>query len=467
MTPKRSSHSPARGHAAATKIVARLAQKAVERRERATAKPVAERVAAKLAEKPGGRVAETAARKVAKVGTKVAGSGRRARPGASAAQQQIVSAAGRRQDARDAVDQSDIKHMRRALALAEQYRGRTSPNPVVGCVIVDEGGRVIAEGAHHGPGQKHAEIDALDQLGGTARGGTLYVTLEPCTHHGLTPPCAPVVAAAKLARVVIGSLDPSGGHGGGAKWLAKQGVKISRVLAEECDLANLPFFTAALSRRAAFTLKAAITLDGKIATVSGESQWITGTPAREHGHRLRSTHDAVLVGIGTVLADDPQLTARIPGGRDPVRIVVDSELRTPPNAKVLPGRRGPRTIIATTESGPASRARALEAAGAEVWRFPATRGKVSLGALASRLVEDNIQSVLVEGGGQIHAALLAEGLATDLQLFIAPRIVGGPAPSWVGGDGIAKLADAWRLHFVGEPQRLGEDLLVRAVVRRA
>ena len=387
-------------------------------------------------------------------------------PGAKAAQQQIASAAIRHHDARTASAQADEQHMRRALELAGQYRGRTAPNPIVGCVIVDARGEVIAEGVHRGPGSKHAEIDALDQLGGTAPGGTLYVNLEPCTHQGRTPPCAPVVAAAKLARIVVGSLDPIAAHAGGANKLAKQGIPVSRALVDECDLANLPFTTASLTRRAAFTLKAAVTLDGKIATVGGESKWITGETAREHVHRLRSTHDAVLVGIGTVLADDPQLTARIEGGRDPVRIVIDSDLRTPLAAKLLPRKSGPRTIIATTDSAPERAARALATAGAEVWRFPASGGKVSLDALAQRLAEESLYSVLVEGGGQVHAALLADGLATELQLFVAPRIVGGPSPSWVGGAGIASLAEAWQLQFVGEPQRLGEDLLLRAVVRR-
>lgn len=383
-----------------------------------------------------------------------------------AVQKQVFIAAQKQRDAKAEQQRIDEQHMRRALELAEQFRGRTAPNPIVGCVIVDALGKVVAEGVHRGPGTKHAEIDALDKLGGAAAGGTLYVSLEPCTHHGRTPPCAPVVAAAKLARVVVGSNDPIASHAGGIAFLEnKHGIPVSRVLVDECDLANLPFYTWAVAQQAAFTLKAAMTLDGKIATVSGESKWITGELAREHGHHLRSAHDAILVGIGTVLADDPQLTARVAGGRDPVRIVVDTQLRTPTTARALPKAGGPRTIIATTESASARRASALEQAGAEIWRFPATRGKVSLGALSYQLAEENLVSVLVEGGGQIHAALLAEGLATDILLFIAPRVVGGAAPSWIGGAGVAKLADAWQLEFVGEPRRFGDDLLVRAVVR--
>jgi len=355
--------------------------------------------------------------------------------------------------------------MRRALELAEQFRGRTAPNPVVGCVIVDAVGNVIAEGVHRGPGTKHAEIDALDKLGGNAPGATLYCNLEPCTHQGRTPPCAPVVAAAGLARVVVGSLDPIASHSGGAQKLATQGIRVLRALEAECDLANLPFRTWALRRLPAFTLKAAMTLDGKIATVAGESKWITGEAAREHAHVLRSTHDAVLVGIGTVLADDPQLTARIIGGRDPVRVVVDSQLRTPVTAKVLQG--DPRTIIATTERASQKREAALVAAGAEVWRFPGQRSQVPLRALGERLAEESLLAVLVEGGGLIHASVLRAGVATDGQLFIAAKLVGGPAPSWVGGEGIGALADAWQLELVGEPRRVGKDLLVRALVRYA
>jgi diaminohydroxyphosphoribosylaminopyrimidine deaminase/5-amino-6-(5-phosphoribosylamino)uracil reductase len=247
--------------------------------------------------------------------------------------------------------------------------------------------------------------------------------------------------------------------------LRGKGIKVTRALVEECDLANLPFMRWATARLPAFTLKAAVTLDGKIATVGGESKWITGEDARSHAHKLRDTHDAILVGIGTVLADDPRLSARLPGARDPVRIVVDSTLRTPPAAKLLPGHAGPRTIIATTERAPAAPENALVRAGAEVWRLPAEQGRPSLAALATRLAEEGILSVLVEGGGQLHAALLASGIATDIQLFVAPLIVGGPAPTWVGGEGVASLASGFRLHFVGEPLRLGEDVLVRAVIR--
>ena len=354
----------------------------------------------------------------------------------------------------------DAAFMARALRLAERYRGRTAPNPIVGCVIVDKRGHVIAEGAHHGSGTRHAEIVALDKLHGKAPGATMYVTLEPCTHHGRTPPCTPAVKASGVARVVIGTEDPVPGHGGGIEALRRAQISVTRALVDECDAANRPFLTWAMYGRPAFTLKAAITLDGKIATVKGQSKWITGEAARADVHRLRDTHDAVLVGIGTVLADDPWLTARFRGARDPIRIVLDAHLRTPVNARLLRGG----AIIATTNAAPVAKERALIAAGAEILRFPTrARGHVPLELLARTLGDRGLTSVLVEGGGEVHASFLEARLADELVLYLAPKIVGGPAPSWVGGTGVGTLAAAHGLQFVDDPERLGPDLRLRAV----
>ena len=362
----------------------------------------------------------------------------------------------------------DRRFMARALELAERFRGRTAPNPIVGCVIVNKRGEVLAEGAHEGPGTKHGEIAALAKLRYKAPGATLYVNLEPCTHQGRTPPCLPVVRDSGVSRVVIGTEDPVPGHGGGIEALRRAGISVSRVMVHECDAANRPFLTWALHRRPAFTLKAAITLDGKIATIKGQSKWITGGQARADVHHLRDTHDAVLVGVGTVLADDPWLSSRLPGARDPIRIVLDSELRTPADAHLLPKRRGPRTIIATTAAASAARQRALEKRGAEVWRFsPRRNGHVPLDRLVRALGDANITSVLVEGGGEVHASFLTAGYADELVLYVAPKIVGGPAPSWVGGKGIATLQAAHQLDFVGEPVQLGDDMKLTAVRRPA
>ena len=340
---------------------------------------------------------------------------------------------------------TDDDFMRRCLALAAQYRGRTAPNPIVGCVIVRDG-QILAEGVHRGPGTAHAEIDALAKLGLRAEGATLYCNLEPCNHHGRTPPCAPVVRDAGLARVVIGAMDPIASHAGGASLLPN----VSRALEAECIAANRPFFTWARSKRPMFTLKAGITLDGKIATVRGESQWITGEAARADVMRLRNEHDAVLVGIGTVLADDPKLTARIEGGRDPVRIVLDSQLRTPPKAAIA--RAG--TIIVCAKDAPAIREKRLVAKGVEVWRAKQHTIPVD------RLIERHLHAILVEGGGEVHASLLKAGLADEIVLYVAPTIVGGPAKSWVGGKGVAKLADAYGF-VVDDATMLGSDVRIR------
>lgn len=363
-----------------------------------------------------------------------------------------------------ATTEHDNAFMRRAIELAEQYRGRTSPNPIVGCVIVDSHDSILAEGAHRTAGAAHAEVDALAKLGGNARDATMYVTLEPCTHHGRTPPCAPAVVASGVSRVVVGSEDPVAGHGGGMALLRQAGIIVDRALVAECDASNRPFLTWAKHGRPAFTLKAAISLDGKIATVRGESQWITGEAARADVHRMRDSHDAVLVGVGTVLADDPLLTARVPGGRDPVRIVVDTGLRIPATAKLVTSK-GPRTIVATTDIAERAAEDVLVAAGVEVWRFAPANGQVPLEQLAKQLGAEGITSVLVEGGGQVHASFLQSELADELVIYIAPKLLGGPAPSWVGGAGVASLAAAHGFRFEGDVVRLGDDLRIRAVRR--
>jgi diaminohydroxyphosphoribosylaminopyrimidine deaminase/5-amino-6-(5-phosphoribosylamino)uracil reductase len=363
------------------------------------------------------------------------------------------------------IDEVDRRHMARCLELAAQFRGRTSPNPIVGCVIVDRGGRVIAEGEHHGPGSDHGEAAALRKLGGKAPGATLYCNLEPCSHHGRTPPCAPAVRDAGVARVVIGSEDPIPEHGGGIELLRRARIQVDvGVLRDECDRANRPFLIWASHARPAFTLKAAITLDGKIATIAGRSKWITGPAARDDVMRLRDTHDAVMVGVGTVLADDPWLTARRQGARNPLRIVVDSALRTPPEAHVVPGRHGPRTIVACGRDAPARREAALVARRAEVWRLPSHRnGRVDLRALARKLGASGVTSVLVEGGGEIHAYMLERQLADEVVIYLAPKVVGGPAKSWVGGKGLASLTAAYRFLPDGEPVQLDGDLRLRFV----
>jgi diaminohydroxyphosphoribosylaminopyrimidine deaminase / 5-amino-6-(5-phosphoribosylamino)uracil reductase len=355
----------------------------------------------------------------------------------------------------------DEKWMRRALALARRAEGRTAPNPMVGCVVLDRRGRLVAEGWHRQAGAPHGEADALARVG-RVPGGTVYVNLEPCRHEGRTPPCAPLVAASGAARVVVGMLDPIKGHGGGAAWLARRGIAVERgVLEAECRELNRAWTVWARERRPWFTLKAAASLDGKVATWRGESKWVTGEAARREGHRLRDSHDAVMVGVGTVLADDPRLTVRgLRGGRDPVRVVVDSRLRTPAGAAVL--GRG-RLIVATTRAAPAARERRLAAGGAEVWRLPGRRA-VDLAALAARLAAAGVTSVLVEGGPTLHGGLLDAGLVDEVRLFLAPLVLGGAGRrsglSWIAGAGVDRLADAARFTQAAPPRRLGPDLLL-------
>ncbi|MEO8551807.1 MAG: bifunctional diaminohydroxyphosphoribosylaminopyrimidine deaminase/5-amino-6-(5-phosphoribosylamino)uracil reductase RibD [Kofleriaceae bacterium] len=352
--------------------------------------------------------------------------------------------------------------MLRALELAAKHAGHTSPNPMVGCVIVRDG-KILAEGAHRGPGHPHGELDALAKLGGKAPGATIYVNLEPCTHQrpGKVP-CAQAVKASGATAVVIGSEDPYPGHGGGIAALRRAKISVHRALVEECDRFNRGFLVWSSQQRPAYTLKAAITLDGKIATVKGQSKWITGEAAREDVHRMRNAHDAILVGVGTVLADDPRLDCRISGGRDPIRIVLDGKLRTPPTARLLPGKSGPRTIIATGLRADKAKQAALEKRGAEVWRVKLRKnGEVPLWELGKDLGLAQILSVLVEGGGEVHASFLAQKLADDVVLYIAPQVVGGPAASWVGGAGVGTMAAAHRLRPLGPPAFLGDDLRLR------
>jgi diaminohydroxyphosphoribosylaminopyrimidine deaminase/5-amino-6-(5-phosphoribosylamino)uracil reductase len=382
-----------------------------------------------------------------------------------------ASTSARASDVQRAVDEL---RMARCLELARQAEGRTSPNPMVGCVIVDATGKVVAEGFHRRAGGPHAEAEALARLGGRAPGCTMYVNLEPCNHRQKrrTVPCAPAVAASGIARLVIGMGDPIRSHAGGAAWLARQGVAVTRgVLQDDCLELNRAFVTRARLGRPWFALKVGMTLDGRVATRTGESQWITGPEARQDAHELRDRLDAILAGVGTVLADDPRLTVRgVSGGRDPVRVVVDSRLRTPVTARLLPAVGGSeaRTIIATTEAAPRGREDRLRQAGAEIWRVgPGPR--VDLPALARRLAEADLNAVLVEGGADLHAALIAADLVDELVLYVAPLALGGRGNRgglpWLGGPGVDSLAQAERFAFAGEPRRLGDDLVL--TLRRA
>lgn len=359
----------------------------------------------------------------------------------------------------------DRQWMRRALRLA--VKGFTPPNPMVGCVLVKDG-IVVGEGYHPKAGEPHAEVFALRDAGERAQGATAYVTLEPCCHHGRTPPCADALIAAKVARVVVAILDNNPKVGGkGIKTLRAAGIPVELgILEAEAMQVNEAFFHFHETGRPFVTLKAAMTLDGKIATRTGDSEWITGDRARKYVHRLRAQSGAVLAGVGTMLADDPALNARLSGvklDRQPLRVIVDSRLRTPPQAQAVRiAAAAPDfapLLIATTENADRQNARALEQNGVEIVLLPMTpEGRVDLTALMTVLAQRQIISVFVEGGGGIHAALLENELAHKVLFFVAPKIVGGrEAVTPVEGTGVGNMGAAWNVHRM-EVHRFGDDL---------
>ena len=355
----------------------------------------------------------------------------------------------------------DLSHMRGALALARRGLGVCWPNPSVGCVIV-RGGRVVGRGTTAPGGRPHAEPVALDMAGEAAQGGTAYVTLEPCSHHGRTPPCADALIEAGVARVVIASrdVDPRV-NGAGAARLRAAGIAVSEgVLREEADEINAGFFTRVRAGRPLVTLKLASTLDGRIATMSGESQWITGEAARRAGHALRGRHDAILAGVGTVLADDPDLTCRIAGMRalPLVRVVADSDLRTPLTHRlVATAKQVPTWIIARNGADPLRR-RAIGALGVTLLDVPGGGSGIDLRRGLEALAERGITRLLVEGGGRLAGSLLRAGLVDRLAWFHAPAVMGGDGLPAAAGFGVARLADMPR--FVRySTNLLGADML--------
>jgi diaminohydroxyphosphoribosylaminopyrimidine deaminase/5-amino-6-(5-phosphoribosylamino)uracil reductase len=358
---------------------------------------------------------------------------------------------------------SDIAFMRRALEVAERGRGLTSPNPMVGAVVVRDGG-IVAEGAHLRAGGPHAEVVALEAAGETARGATLYVTLEPCDHHGRTPPCAPAVARAGVTRVVAAMADPHPLATGGGARLRAAGIAVEiGLLAAEAERQNRAWLTAMREGRPHVTLKAAATLDGKLADVHGTSQWITGEVARRHAHGLRSQSDAIVVGITTALRDDPALTVRLgePWPREPYRVILDSRARLAPGARVIGAGTPARTLIAVGGEAPAERVAALARTGATVVSLPIRQGRVDVTALLAHLHGLQVRAVLVEGGGETHAAFLDAGCVDRVALFLAPMLLGGRDAAGVVGGAGRELKGALRLGPISVTS-LGDDLLLEA-----
>jgi diaminohydroxyphosphoribosylaminopyrimidine deaminase/5-amino-6-(5-phosphoribosylamino)uracil reductase len=361
---------------------------------------------------------------------------------------------------------TDSGWMDRALELAARGRCGTSPNPMVGAVVLDAAGSLVGEGFHALFGGAHAEIVALDAAAERARGGTMYVTLEPCAHHGKTPPCTEAVVSAEILRVVVAMRDPNPEARGGIEDLRRQGVAVELCGAEVAKRAaalNRRWLRWTRARRPWVTLKAAVSLDGRIATRAGESHWITGEAARRRGHELREEHDAILVGVGTVLADNPRLTRRL--GLNPVagwrRVILDSRLRTPSESVVV--RHNPEmTTIAHTAAAPAANRERLFGAGIRLLELETASERVDLHGLLAHLAGDGVAALLVEGGAAVHGSFADAGLVDEAVFFVAPMLLGGPAPSAVAGTGVAKLDLAHRFQFerVG---RCGPDLELHAV----
>ena len=398
---------------------------------------------------------------------------------------------------------SDSNFMRLAFRLARRGYGLTSPNPMVGAVLVKDG-KIIGRGWHRRAGEPHAEIEAFrdaQKRGHNPRGATLYVTLEPCSTHGRTPPCTDAIIAAGIKRVVVGTADPNPIHSGRAfKILQRAGIKVAgssrrdnrtarravpAKLADECARLNETFNHWIVHRTPFVTVKAAMTLDGKIATASGESKWITGEQARAYGMKLRQGSDAILVGVNTILADDPSLTVRTKladgrwkAGKQIRRIVLDSLARTPLNAKVVSDQHAALTTIVVSKRAPqnriavlAKRVNILVAPTLKVGRASSRAGSsvasphhISLDWLLKKLGAGNVTSLLVEGGGEVNASFLLGGLAQRVAFFYAPKILGGwDSRKAVAGDGAKSLAEVIQLRDV-EWKRIGPDLLLTARV---
>jgi diaminohydroxyphosphoribosylaminopyrimidine deaminase / 5-amino-6-(5-phosphoribosylamino)uracil reductase len=358
---------------------------------------------------------------------------------------------------------TDDYFMGLALKLAAKGAGWVSPNPMVGAVVVREG-EVVGRGWHRRYGGPHAEVEALKAAGNQARGATVYVTLEPCNHHGKTPPCTEALLAAGVRRVMAATPDPNPRvSGGGADFLRDKGIQVEMgLLGQEVRRLNEAWFTWVETGLPFINLKAACSLDGKIATRTGDSKWLTGEKARAFGHRLRHECDAILVGLGTVLADDPQLTTRLARqpSKDPIRVILDSHLRTPLTAVLLHLTSSAPTWIATTPAAPKEKMEAIKALGVEVLVMPEEGGRVALRPLLEELGRRRMQSVLVEGGAEVLGGFLDRGLADKFYFFYAPKILGGKdAYPAVAGRGPASLSEAHQARDLSL-RRLGPDLLV-------
>lgn len=362
----------------------------------------------------------------------------------------------------------DEKYMKRALELSKKGSGYTNPNPLVGAVIVKDG-RIIGEGYHELYGSHHAEVNAFRNATEDVRGATMYVTLEPCSHYGKTPPCANAIVEKGIKKVVICLKDPNPlVSGGGIRILEKNGIEVvTGVLEEEGRKINEIFLKYITTKLPFCIMKTAMTLDGKIAAYTGDSKWITGETSRQYVHELRHRVAAIMVGIGTILTDDPMLTARLDKGigKDPIRIIADSCARIPLEAKVLNIESKAKTIIAVTEKAPKDKIKLLKEKGAEVISTPIKSQGIDLTYLMKVLGEKKIDSVLLEGGSTLNYSAINEEIVDKVLTFIAPKIIGGStAKTPVGGQGKEYMRDAVNLRNI-EIQRFGDDIMIEGYVR--
>lgn len=360
----------------------------------------------------------------------------------------------------------DRYYLRIACRLAASAAGRTSPNPMVGAVLVRDK-KIIATGYHRFAGGDHAEIVALKRAGAKARNATLYINLEPCAHYGRTPPCTAALIRAGIKEVVAGMKDPNPLVAGrGFRQLRRAGICVrTGVLEEECRALNEAFIKFIVRRMPFVTLKLAATLDGKIAAAGGDAQWISGSVSRQRVHQLRNQMDAVLVGADTVLEDDPQLTCRIAGGRNPWRIILDGRLRMPLSARLLRFADSDKTIVMTGRSAAAGKIRALRARGVQVWQFPLRQGEIAWRDLLRKLAQVGIVSVLIEGGAKVAASALRARVVDKIMFFFAPKILGGDGRAMIDTLNIGRAAGALPVHKL-KVEDSGGDLLVTGYFNR-
>lgn len=362
----------------------------------------------------------------------------------------------------------DNQYMKIAMDLARKGEGYTSPNPLVGAVIVKDG-RIIAEGCHEYYGGPHAEINAMSNTIEDMRNSTIYVTLEPCSHYGKTPPCAEAIVRSGIARVVIACRDPNPlVSGRGIMILEKAGIQVEvGVLEEEGKRLNEIFFNYISTKLPFVIMKTAMTLDGKIATKTNASKWITGKMSREYVHELRHRVSGVMVGIGTILADDPSLTTRLSTrkGKDAVRIIVDSKARIPLTSKVLNLKSEARTIIAVTEEANKDKIQMILEQGADVIIVPSVNGRVDMKELMKELGKRKIDSILLEGGSDLNYSALEAGIVHKVISFISPKIIGGnTAKTPVGGEGKALMEGAYKLEYM-KTHLIGEDIMIEGYIK--